>query len=59
MIVELGDDATYPMRGFGFISIYIPLGHVHELSDILLVPSLRKNLLSSYYMTYVNGRVSF
>jgi hypothetical protein len=31
MSVEFGDDATYPMRGFGSISFQQPTGNVLEL----------------------------
>jgi hypothetical protein len=53
MTMELGDDATYPVRGVGSISFQMPSGDVLELSDILFVPSLRKNLLSVSCMTNV------
>jgi hypothetical protein len=51
MSVELGDDATYPMRGVGSISFQMPSGDVLELSDVLFVPGLKKNLLSISCMT--------
>jgi hypothetical protein len=53
MSVELGDDATYPVRGVGSISFQMPSGDVLELSDVLFVPSLKKNLLSVSCMTNV------
>jgi hypothetical protein len=58
MTEELGDDATYPLRGVGFISFWMPLGDVLELDHILLVPGLRKNLLSVSCMTYIHWRVA-
>jgi hypothetical protein len=45
MSVELGDDATYPMRGVGSISFQTPIGDVLELSNVLYVLGLKKNLL--------------
>lgn len=60
MGVELGDDTTYPMRrGVDSISFQMHLGDVLELSDILFVPSLKKNLLSSSCMINVQWRVAF
>jgi hypothetical protein len=41
----LGNDATYPMTRMGFISFHIPLGDVLDLTEVLFVPSLTKNLL--------------
>jgi hypothetical protein len=55
MTVELGDDATYPMTGIAFISLQRPSSDVLELSDIILVPTLKKNLLSVSCMTNVEG----
>jgi hypothetical protein len=57
--MELGDDATYLLRGVGSISFQMPSGDVLELDHILLVPSLRKNLLLVSCMTYIHWRVSF
>jgi hypothetical protein len=41
--VELGDDATYPMRGFGSIFFHIPSSDVIELSNSFFVFGLKKN----------------
>jgi hypothetical protein len=51
MSVELGDDATYPMKGLGSISFWMPSSDVLELNDVLFVPGLKKNLLSVSCMT--------
>lgn len=59
MILELGDDATYLLRGSNSISFWIPSSGVLEISYILFVPSLRKNILSIYCMTNIQWRVSF
>jgi hypothetical protein len=45
MCVELGDDATYIVKGLGSISFQMPLGDVHELNDVLFVLGLKKNIL--------------
>jgi hypothetical protein len=36
MTVVLGNDATYPMRGVGSISIWMPSGDVLELDHIFI-----------------------
>jgi hypothetical protein len=59
MSVELGDDATYPMKGLGSISFQMPSGDVLELNDVLFVPSLKKNLLSISCMEDLQCRVAF
>ena len=43
MIVELGDAATYPVKGLDFVSFQIPLGDL-ELKVFLFVPTLKKNI---------------
>ena len=43
--MELGDDATYPMKGFYSLSFWMPLGNILELNDILFVFGVTKNLL--------------
>jgi hypothetical protein len=59
MSVELGDDATYPMKGLGSISFQMPSSDVLELNDVLFVLSLKKNLLSVSCMTNFQCRVAF
>jgi hypothetical protein len=59
MTMELGDDATYPVRGVGSISFQMPLRDVLEMDHILLVPRLRKKLLSISYMTDIDWRVAY
>jgi hypothetical protein len=56
MSVELGDDATYLVRGVGSISFQMSLGDVLELSDILFVLGLKMNLLLVSCMTDVQWR---
>jgi hypothetical protein len=53
MIVKLGDNATYIVRGVGSICFYMTLGNVIELRNILLVPILRKTILLVSCMIYV------
>ena len=57
--MDIGNDATYLVRGVGSISFHTSLGDVLELSVILFVLGLKKNILSIYFMTNVKWRVSF
>jgi hypothetical protein len=41
--VESCDDATYHVRGVGSISFHMPSSDVLDWSDVLIVPSLKKN----------------
>lgn len=51
MVVELGNDAMYPMTGLSSISFQMPLGDVLKSHYVLYVPNLMKCLLSVYCMT--------
>jgi len=59
MQVELGDDATYLVKGFNSISFLMPSLDVFVLNDVLIVPSLKKNLSLVSCITYFQCRVSF
>lgn len=56
---ELGDDATYPMRGLGSISFHMPSSDVLEFNDVLFVTRLMKNLLSISCMVKLKCKVAF
>lgn len=47
--MELGNDFSYPMKGFNCICFQIPLGDFLRLIDILFLHSLMKNRLSVSY----------
>ena len=59
MEVELGDDATYPIARVGSISFLMPSGDILELTGVLYVPSLTKNLLSILVITNLRYMVDF
>lgn len=59
MSVQLGDDATYLVRGVGSISFQTPIGDVLELSNVLYVPRLKKNLLSILFMVNLQSMAKF
>jgi hypothetical protein len=44
--VDLGDDATYPMKRLVSISIRMPSCDVLELNDVFFILGLKKNILS-------------
>jgi hypothetical protein len=44
--VELGDDGTYDIKGFGSTSFRFHSGNVFHIDEILYVPGLKKNLIS-------------
>jgi hypothetical protein len=44
--VELGDDGTYAIKGFGSTYFKLQTGNVFHIKEILYVPGLKKNLIS-------------
>jgi hypothetical protein len=44
--VELGDDGTYDIKGFGSTSFQLQTGTVFHIDEIIYVPGLKKNLIS-------------
>jgi hypothetical protein len=44
--VELGDDGTYDIKGFGSTSFRFQLDNIFHFNEILYVPGLKKNLIS-------------
>jgi hypothetical protein len=44
--VELGDDGTYDIKGFGSTSFQFHSGNIFHIDEILFVPGLKKNLIS-------------
>jgi hypothetical protein len=59
MSVDLCDDATYLVRGVGYISFQMPSSDVVELDYILFVLGSRKNLLLVSCMIDIHWRVAF
>jgi hypothetical protein len=43
--VELGDDGTYDIKGFGSTSFQLLLGNIFHIDKILYVPRLKKKLI--------------
>jgi hypothetical protein len=44
--VELGDDGTYDIKGFGSTSFRFHSGNIFHIDEIIYVPGLKKNLIS-------------
>ena len=59
MNVTVGNNAKCPVEGTGTIAFSIQEGETKELSDVLLVPQLKKNLLSVAAITDRNLEVCF
>ena len=61
--VELGDDGTYDIKGFGSTSFKLQSGNVFHIDEILYVPGLKKILISvavleskGYSITFTRGK---
>ena len=57
--VKLGDDYQYPIKGSGESSYKLESGKSMKMKGVLLVPGLKKNLLSIYVLYAKGIRVSF
>ena len=62
--IILGDNATYPVKGIGTVTLHLPQGQVLHLQDVLYVPNLKKNLVSisamedkGFNVAFVDGKV--
>ena len=61
--VELGDDSTYDIKGFGSASFQHQSGNVFQIDEIIYVPGLKKNLISvvvleskGYSIAFIKGK---
>ena len=62
--IILGDNATYPVKGTGTVTLHLSQGQVLRLQDVLYVPKLKKNLVSvsamedkGFNVTFSDGKV--
>ena len=44
--IILEDNATYPMKGIGTVTLHLTQGQVLWLQDVLYIPNLKKNIRS-------------
>ena len=59
MQVELGDDATYEIKGVGSASFQLNCGGLLHIEEIMFVPGLKKNLLSVAVLEDKGFKVTF
>jgi hypothetical protein len=57
--VELGDDGTYAIKGFGSTSFQLQIGNVFHIEEIIYVPGLKKNLISVAVLEIKGYSVAF
>eukprot|EP00253_Pinus_taeda_P002262 PITA_02262 len=62
--IVLGDNAKYPMKGVGNVTLQLNQGNTIHLQEVLYVPDLKKNLVSvsamedkGYKVTFIDGKV--
>jgi hypothetical protein len=57
--VKLGDDYRYPIKGVGEASFKLDSKKLMKIKDVLLIPRLRKNLLSISSLEEKGFKISF
>ena len=57
--VELGDEASYEIKGTGLVSFHLEEGINLHLDEVLYVPGPRKNLISVAVLESKGFRVVF
>jgi hypothetical protein len=57
--VELGNEASYAIKGIGSISFQLESGTVLHFEEVLYVPRLKKNLISIVVLENKGYRVTF
>lgn len=64
MGIILGVDVTYPGKGVGNVTPQLNEGNTIHLQEVLYVPDLKKNLVSSsamedkgFKVAFINGKV--
>ena len=57
--IILGDNATYPVKGTGIVTLHLSQGQVFRLQDVLYILDLKKNLVSISDMEYKGFNVAF
>ena len=57
--IILGDNATYPVKGVGNVTLQLNQGNIVHLQEVLYVPDLKKNLVSISAMEDKGFKVAF
>ena len=62
--IILGDNATYPVKGIGIVTLHLNQGQTIHLQEMVYVPDLKKNLVSisamedrGFKVAFINGKV--
>eukprot|EP00253_Pinus_taeda_P001882 PITA_01882 len=62
--IILGDDATYPVKGVGNVTLQLNQGNTIHLQEVLYVPNLKKDLVSisvmedkGFNVAFIDGKV--
>jgi len=62
--IIFGDNATYPMKGIGNVTLQLNQGNTIHLQEVLYVLDLKKNLVSistmedkGYKLAFIDGKV--
>ena len=62
--VIIGDDASYSVKGFGTSSLHLDSSITLQLSNVLYVPGIKRNLISisaledkGYHVAFSKGKV--
>ena len=59
MEIILGDNATYPVKGVGNVTLQLNQVNIIHLQEVLYVPDLKKNLVSISTMEDKGFKVCF
>lgn len=57
--VTIGDNSTHPVKGIGTCSIQLRTGVTLKLKDVLIVPGIKRNLISISRLTDEGFQVTF
>ena len=57
--IILGDNATYPVKGTGIVTLHLSQGQILRLQAVLYIPDLKKNLMSILEMEDKGFKVEF
>lgn len=59
MEIILGENATYPVKGIGTVTLHLNQGQTLHLQEVLYVPDLKKNLVSIFVIEDKGFKVAF
>lgn len=57
--IYLGNNRSHDVKGCGYISVQLPNGHVKQLSNVMYVPRIKKNMISVSAITDQGLKVEF